>query len=151
MPLKLFFKLCSELIYSECINGVPNYYPYNDKTGRRFSLEEGNITIGVGHNLDVNPLSEQVILLQLYDDCTEVYEGCISLFPRFKSFTINRRIALLDMAFQLGMQGLKDFENMVEAINTSQWDIAYKECLDSLYATKHSKRAKTNALKVKYG
>jgi hypothetical protein len=47
----------------------------------------------------------------------------------------------------MGMGGLLGFENMLTAIDQKDWDMAYKECLDSNYGRdKDSKvRAMANA------
>jgi len=48
--------------------------------------------------------------------------------------TIPRRSALINMAYQLGLDGLFGFEKMIDAIKVEDWHAAWREALDSKWA-----------------
>lgn len=62
-----------------------------------------------------------------------------------------RTRALLQMAFQLGINGLLKFKHMLEALRLSAWDRAYSEALDSDWARQTPARAQRIAGMLRNG
>lgn len=53
-----------------------------------------------------------------------------------------RKAVLINMAFQLGFNGLSKFRNMLAAVQSEQYVLAASEMLDSLWAKQTPNRAK---------
>lgn len=112
---------------------------------------EGIWTIGVGHNMEVDPrFTEQVQQLKagtwtdfiitrdqmyalLHEDIQAAIAGAELLFPRFHSFSDTKQEALVEMVFQMGVRGVSGFKNMCAAINSDppNWPLAIFEAMDS--------------------
>lgn len=143
---------CSRLIENEGLSLMPYYCPL------------GKLTIGVGHNLEDNPLTnaERIALGDLMHGITEngakmllrrdikqCLEQLKKNFKFYNDLTSNRQYALLDMCFQLGIQGLKKFKLMLSELEKGNYDMAAYHCLKSLYAKQTPKRAKKIAAAIK--
>jgi lysozyme len=125
----------------------------------------GKLTIGVGRNLEDNPLNEKEkralgdymhgitkngAMLLLRNDV----EKCLKDLRKFEFWSkldIERQYALLDMCFQLGYRGLCKFENMLYWMKLKDYKTASFHCLDSSYAVQTPKRAKRIAKLIKEG
>jgi GH24 family phage-related lysozyme (muramidase) len=59
---------------------------------------------------------------------TEFLPGLKRIFPRFDRFPLPARRALVDMAYNLGVKGLKEFTHLVQSANAQQWAAAAREC-----------------------
>ena len=126
----------------------------------------GKLTIGVGRNLEDNPLTEeerracgdymkgitpcQADML-LRNDIDRCKEELAKHFDFYKELDNERKYALLDMCFQLGIYGLKKFRNMIKYMKRNNFEMAAFECLHSKYAAQTPKRAKRIATLIKTG
>ena len=128
--------------------------------GRRnapYLCPAGAKTIGVGWNMDANPLPNDIaehlrrnghITDDMIDQLLAISvrhatADARSLFPDFDNFTERRRMALVDFLFQLGYRRARGFAKSIAAINTGRWEDAAKEMLNSTWATQTPRRAKT--------
>ncbi len=126
----------------------------------------GKLTIGVGRNLEDNPLSadEKRALgdymhgitlngakMLLRNDILKAYKGCKRLFNGFEELDVERKYALVDMCFQLGYKGVAKFRNMRKAIVAKDFEKASLACLCSLYAKQTPKRARRIAEVIRTG
>lgn len=126
----------------------------------------GKLTIGVGRNLEDNPLNEEekracgdymhgITVCQadmlLRNDIDRCKEELKKHFDFYDTLDKERQYALLDMCFQLGIRGLCKFRNMLRAIKYKRWDEAAFECLHSKYGTQTPKRAKRIAELIRIG
>lgn len=126
----------------------------------------GKLTIGVGRNLEDNPLTfeekralgdymhgitENAAKMLLRNDITRCYECLKRSIKGFEELSADRQYALLDMCFQLGFKGLKKFRKMLWAIEKKDFTAAAEECLSSSYAQETPKRAKKIAKTLKTG
>lgn len=116
-------------------------YPYDDQTGKIVKAPVGNITIGIGHNLSANGVSTDVIDLMLKEDCEWALETCSKLFPVFPSLSVNRQLAIIDMAFNMGEEKLKKFSRFAAAVELERWEEAGAEIKDSDYYLQRIERA----------
>ena len=110
------------------------YTPYLDTVGVQ--------TIGVGHNMVANPLPNsmqnelltngkltiQMIMELLEKDIDKAELGTRKLFENFNDFSENRKVALVDLVFNMGVGGLSKFFGTLAAIRSGQWSTA-GECL----------------------
>jgi GH24 family phage-related lysozyme (muramidase) len=96
-----------------------------------YSDHLGVPTVGIGHNLRSNPLSDAVIDLIYEEDAQNATMTCRDTFDNFDQFTANRQIALIALAFQLGNVRFLRFRRMIQAIHIGDWEAASREVLDS--------------------
>jgi lysozyme len=125
----------------------------------------GKTTQGIGHNLDNNPLNEtEKIIIKDLNHWTKPearfvlsndIEKCKLLLNNmvrgFNKLDDERQYALVDMCFQLGINGLLKFKKMLKAIEVGDFEEASKQCLDSSYAKQTPSRANRIARLIKTG
>lgn len=118
-------------------------FPYTDSTG--------HLTIGVGRNLIDRGVSLTEALYLLDED--------IAYFTHKLSYSLNfwdrlneaRQIVLVDMCFNLGLQGFLGFKEMMLAIECGDFDRAAQEMIDSKWAAQVGERAATLATIMRSG
>lgn len=106
----------------------------------------GFLTIGVGHNLDTNPLSDKVIDLILEEDIQETIKEARKIFLGFDLFSENRQLAIVNMIFNMGAAGFQGFNRAIHAIRAGDWEWAAREVRDSLYARQLPARSERVAI-----
>lgn len=131
-----------------------------------YRCTKGKLTIGVGRNLDDNPLTpeeEKVVgdwrhgitkaaaMYLLRNDIKSVYRDLKRYLPFFKELDEERQYALIDMAFNLGVVGLLRFQKMLTAIACGNYEQAAYECLNSRYAKITGRRAERIAEVIRHG
>lgn len=75
----------------------------------------------------------------------DTLEWLTALFPAFFGYTLNRTIALLDMAYNLGETRFRGFHEMISAILAGDWAQASEQALRSLWARQVRQRAVEDA------
>lgn len=115
-----------------------------------YYCSEGYLTIGVGHNLDTNPLSYNVIMEILQED---IWLATRELKKYEWWFNLDgvRKEALVDFMFNVGPKTFAKFKNMIRALSEGDYDKAADELLDSRYAKQVGKRAETIARLIRTG
>lgn len=131
-----------------------------------YRCSRGYLTIGVGRNLETNPLTNEELKVcgdykhgitknaafyLLRNDIKRVTEECLERFPFWKQLDDERKYALIDMAFQLGIGGVLKFKNMLKAMGVGNYKEAAEHCLDSKYAQQTPNRAKRIAKTIECG
>lgn len=120
-----------------------------------YKCSAGHWTIGVGWNMDANPLPPYIeyYLKQngritnamadhlLVISVRSAIADCRVLFPNFDEFTNSRRMALIDFVFQLGFKRARTFVRAIAAVNTGRWEDAAAEMRDSAWAHQTPNRA----------
>ena len=107
----------------------------------------GYWTIGVGHLIDARmggTLSAAASRFILDEDINACI-GDLNSFPWFFNLDAVRQRALVDMRFQMGLNGLLGFTFTLDAIRRRDWGTAKAEALHSDYAKQTPKRAQTIA------
>lgn len=119
--------------------------PYFDCCGKFFRdckcKKQGKLTIGIGRNLEDVGLSEPEILLLNENDIMRVSMEADKAFPWFGDLNGPRKIVIMSMVFNIGINGLKEFKNMVNAMTKKNYEKAANEMLNSLWASQVKKRA----------
>lgn len=108
-------------------------FPYTDTAG--------HLTIGIGRNLADRGLSTNEAYYLLDDDIM-YFSGKLNHFlPFFHTLNENRQIALIDMCFNIGVQGFLNFTHMIIALEAHDYERAAEEMLDSKWAYQVGERA----------
>lgn len=97
--------------------------PYEDTTG--------HLSIGYGYNLSTNGISEAIADWLLNDALVEAREGLEMQWPPFQSLDDVRQRVLVEMAYNLGLQGVIHFRKMLHALTIQDWKNAAAELLNS--------------------
>lgn len=108
------------------------------------------ITIGIGRNLTDNGLSEDEIDYLYQNDI----KRCQKELAPFKWYTkqpSHIRDALLNMCFNLGINRLLGFKNMIAALDAGNYNSAAAHALDSVWAQQVGDRAKRIAAIIRQG
>ncbi len=148
-------EVVQRLVYHEGVK----LKPYKDTKGK--------LTIGVGRCIDTNPftyeelkavgdwkkgITKNAAFFLLRNDIRRASKECKSNIPFYEELNDDRRYALLDMCFQLGIGGLLGFKKMLAAMSIGNWIEAKEQCLDSKYAREDSpKRAERIARTIETG
>ncbi len=88
-------------------------------------------TIGIGHNIEENGISDAVIDLIYQEDIQEVFGDLRVLFPSFDHLPERIKLVLGDMRFQLGYHRFRSFKKMIKAVHNRDWDEMIVEMKDS--------------------
>jgi len=114
---------------------------------KSYQCPAGKRTIGVGHNMDANPLpdmiqhqldtfgsiTEDMAYALLDDDLQTAIKDCQFLYRDFEKFSAARRNALVDFLFNVGRRTARTFERTNRAINRGDWEAAAQGFEKSLW------------------
>ncbi len=131
-----------------------------------YKCPAGYLTIGVGRNLETNPLTpreKEVVgdikngitvekcLYLLKNDVKRCERDLINNLSFWYQLDDERQYALLDMCFNMGIKRLLKFKRMLGAMLIGDYRGAAKECLMSKYAVDVGKRAQRIARLIETG
>ena len=108
-----------------------------------YKCPAGYLTIGYGINLETTPIPEHIAELWLAHELNRV-ESQLMCLDWFISLDQNRREAIIDMAYNMGVAGVCKFKNMIAAVRRKDYETAAKELMDSKYAVDVPNRARRN-------
>lgn len=114
----------------------------------------GYLTIGVGRLIDKRKgggLRPDEITYLLNNDIDDRIEALTRALPWFQDLDDARRGVLLNMAFQLGTEGLLKFENTLALIRDGKYENAAHAMLQSLWAKQTPQRAQRMADQMRTG
>jgi lysozyme len=109
------------------------------------------LTIGVGRNLDDVGLQIDEVKLLLRNDIAVATAVCRSSIPNFEWLSDRRRMALIDMAFNLGGSRFRGFMKMRSAVAEEDFELAAREMEQSKWAGQVGQRAVTLAAMMREG
>lgn len=102
----------------------------------------GYWTIGVGRLIDKDKggrLSDDEIAYLLNNDIKNKSIECMAHIDFFKELDVVRQDALVNLCFNIGINGLLKFKNTLKALSEKRWDDAEKGLRDSRWATQVQK------------
>ena len=102
-------------------------------------------TIGIGRLIDERRgggLSDDEIDYLLNNDINRITDDLPRRLPFWGRLTESQQIALVSMAFQLGVSGLMGFRKMLAALERGDIETAKAEALDSKWAWQTTNRAR---------
>lgn len=108
-------------------------FPYTDITG--------HLTVGIGRNLSDRGITASEAFYLLDEDIVYFTSKLNHFLKFFPILSESRQIALIDMCFNLGIQGLLNFTQMISALERGDYAEAAKEMLDSKWANQVGERA----------
>lgn len=101
----------------------------------------GKLTIGVGRNLDDRGITAEESAYLLSNDIDRVWTELKARIPWMTGLSDVRQRVLLDMAFNLGIDGLMKFRNTLATIQAGNYQKAGEMMLDSAWAAQVGMRA----------
>jgi len=103
-------------------------------------------TCGWGRNLTDKGISEYEAIVMLDADISDALSDLrrVFTFEEFETLSFNRKMALTDMCFNLGLNKFLGFKKMIQAIKDEDFDKAAIELMDSLYFEQVKNRAIKN-------
>jgi len=99
-------------------------------------------TIGYGHLIDKRKggrIKEKFLHMIFEDDVADKTQECKDAFPWFEELDPVRQDVIVNLTFNLGIEGLKGFKRMIEAIVQQQWAQAAWELSNSKWKTQVQK------------
>lgn len=97
----------------------------------------GYLTIGRGRMIDRKRgggLSDAEVDYLLSNDIDQRHAQLLRVLPVYKKLSDVRQRALLNMAFQMGLEKLLTFKKMILALDAGDWLLAEHHALDSKWA-----------------
>jgi len=130
--------------------------PYIDRAIQTIKVHEGfrsevyndhlgNPTIGFGFLIEDLKLTRSVAEQILYMKVSELVRKLESHIKFFHTLPEDAKVVLVDMSYQMGVNGLLRFERFLGYLGKGKYESAAEEILDSLYAQQTPNRAKMNA------
>ncbi|MFT6778783.1 MAG: lysozyme [Paraglaciecola sp.] len=116
-----------------------------------YKCTSNKLTIGVGRNLEAKGISEDEAMAMLDNDIVYFEEQLRRRIPSIRDITHTRQAVLVNMAFNLGVNGLLQFKNMLKALINEDFEEAATQLLDSRYAKQVGRRAHELAEQLKSG
>lgn len=117
---------------------------YDDATGKPLVPGDhliGHPTIGVGRALDTHGISEGESDFLLANDIQRVYTRLAALDWFVSLPSPDMEVAIIDMAFQMGVDGVLKFVTMIDCIKQQKWLQAKQAMLNSDWARETPTRA----------
>lgn len=102
--------------------------------GRPYQDTKGISTIGIGHNLAARPLTKEAQIFIYREDMLDVLRGLDRELPWWRSLAEPRQRALADMAFNMGVDGVRLFTRMLMALQREDYHGAATAAEASLWA-----------------
>ena len=105
----------------------------------------GVMTFGYGFTYITKKEAEVILKNRVYERIRELIE----VLPNFADYPFGVQRALVNMSYQLGVEGLLKFKNTLRLIDEGKYSEAAKNALQSKWATQTPNRAKrvTNWIK----
>jgi lysozyme len=126
-------------------------FPYDDATGLSVQAPHGKITIGIGRNIQDKGIDITEADKMLEDDLNYLVPKLKAALPYFDNLGDVRQGVLVDIAFNLGFNGLMEFKNMLALIEQQKFHEASLELLNSKAANQLPRRYKDNATMLDAG
>ncbi len=118
---------------------------------RLYKCTAGKNTIGVGRNLDDRGITKTEAMLMLAHDIDDCCDALDRTLPWWKNLDPVRQRVLVNMAFNLGINGLLNFRNTLAAIQAGDYARAAAGMRASLWARQVRDRAERLAVMMATG
>lgn len=98
-----------------------------------YRCSAGKLTIGYGYNLDAGMPEDEALVLMRYR-LAKIHGALAKRLPWYLDASPRRQRALLNMAYQMGVDGLLAFKKMLAACAAGDWPAAVAHALNSKWA-----------------
>jgi lysozyme len=116
---------------------------YLDSVGKR--------TIGYGWNLDSDPMYREAADVQMRCKLEDIEARLLSLYDWYPNLSQARKDVVLNMSYNLGVEGFGKFRQTIWYLANSRFEEAADEMLRSRWSDQVGNRAKYLANKMKVG
>ncbi len=107
-----------------------------------YRCTSGKLTIGIGRNLDDCGISQSEAYVMLINDIMNCEKQLQSKIPDiYNGLDEVRKSVLLNMCFNLGINGLLGFKNTLAFVKAGDWERAANNMLVSKWAKQVGRRA----------
>ena len=127
---------------------------HEDKKASAYQDSKGYWTIGIGHLIDARKggkISEDTIQFIFEKDVAEKMAQLDEQLPWWKNLDEVRQRVLVNMCFNLGIEGLLGFHNTLAFIEHGDYKQAASNMLQSLWAEQVGARARELAMMMESG
>jgi lysozyme len=118
---------------------------------RAYTDSTGHLTIGYGRNLSERGISLEEADAMLDRDIAEHERAVWARFPWVAALDGARQRVIVEMAFNLGLDGLAGFRTTLDAIRAGAFEDAAARMLQSRWADQVGQRARTLARLMREG
>ena len=115
-----------------------------------YKCPTGYLTARYGHNFE-NPMSQKMARIILTEDLYGAIKEVNSIFHLFFRYSKDRKLALINMCFNLGLPRFRAFRRMIAAIQLEDWVKAAAEMKDSAWYKQVGNRSKRLHKLIKNG
>jgi lysozyme len=106
-----------------------------------YKCPAGYTTIGVGRNLESKGISQAEAMVLLKNDIFDCLSDCYRVFKNFDGFPDQAQRVFINMRFNLGPTGFRDFKKMIAAAEKADWQGVISEMKDSKWFTQVGERS----------
>jgi len=111
------------------------------KRNKMYNDSEGIPTIGIGHNLRDNPISDAAVNQIFADDIAPIEAQTRAMFPSFDTLSDARKAVLCNMMFNMGPKRFATFVTLPKLVAAKQFAAAADNMLTTLWAKQVGARA----------
>lgn len=123
-------------------------YPDPLSGGYPFTIGWGHAGLGIGPDTVWTQAQADLALKRRIMD---LMDKLPRLYPWYYSLNTPRQAVLVEMAYQMGLDGLDRFHKALEAMEAHNWRVAHDEMLMSDWAKQTPKRAQRLAVQMLTG
>ncbi len=131
-----------------------------------YKCPAGKLTIGIGRNVEGNPFTAEELIavgdwkhgitreaahMLCRNDINRCIGECKKSIPFFNKLDKERKYALIDLDFNMGLRTLLTFKKTLASIGYGNYKTAAEQLLQSKYASQVGKRAKRIAILIETG
>jgi lysozyme len=107
-----------------------------------YKCTANKLTIGYGRNLEDVGISQEEASFLLANDIKKIVTQVSEKFKWFKTLSPARQAVVVNMIYNLGLNGFSNFKNTIRFLESGQFEQAAIEMLESKWASQVGKRAK---------
>lgn len=116
-----------------------------------YKCSEGFNTLGIGRNLDARGITREEALFLAKNDIELCKAQLDNALPWWRMLDPVRARVLVNMTFNLGINGLLGFKNTLAAVKAKNWAAASQGMLSSRWAEQTGARAQRLAKMMRTG
>jgi lysozyme len=112
---------------------------YEDSLGKQ-TIGYGHLVTKDDHYEENVEYTKQELTDRFYKDLEKAREGADQLIGHITELHIEAKNVVIEMVFQLGTQGVRNFKKMILALEAKDYFEAHVQMLDSLWAKQTPQR-----------